>query len=1539
MVDVQTPNLQNVLKEKMAQRRQQLNVTTDTLNESNTFDETFKSKAGNNLMSSMLQRRQQRQVMLDQSMGQSVGKSETSIDDTLKSGPVNLSTSIRERLKDRVKKTQETQDEPIRKLKGLRQQERQTRFDVESEVSETKVEGDDHSVSQDIMPDDILSASMRWKLMSKKGKLSQEDSTDVDEYSFFTKVYEDADYTPSSPPGETVMSEEETNFAFYDTVYALGKPELPKHDPSDKLFFPSKAEAEIVTLHGGDPCYLEEEGIFIGERPSVSSNNWNRMENRLLQTEGGKKWFGINGEMIVTPDPLKQISSRPCINFEVDESLQVYARCTTKNNYGQFLSDGSVHQLSVHVAHISFLHHHLFTKEHVLASHLKELYAQYIERRKEDLTKHMEDRLKSLREAVVGIRSTLGPSPWDSTKPFISDCLHNLKDYQNEIRNIRELCNIEGMKDKTLLKGILTVWKDIKAIRATQEFVSTNVQVLVYKEEVDAKKENKMWQVNIKSAFEERKEELMDVYETDLDNYRTNLKEWKVKSKENRRRQKLNKDSTEQLEIDVLTAKPAPPTKPNLKLLLTEIQETAVKCRKVPGESIVTVELVNTVSATPLEECPPEEQKRRKDIQKASYYGKFLYNNSEVTKTSVIAMTSEFTVNFNETYCVQVVHWPENITFELWDNSANEKVASIYLAIPPNDRHTGNAELEGIDFSSNQKVSTPNSTAVGSGIPTVAVEGAEQSAILLTQGKLIGSSAWVLDEEGKVLAPNRKDISANFGRVDPIYSIGANSLNDMNKVMQWVNESKLDPNDPRNAPLLHLILSSNTEPLSQVKYFRLDHLEKHTYFSTTEEIENNQRFKLLSLRHDGILEYKSIKMIPMHPSEITHFEHENIGVQKEGKIAFKEDGDIFDGPRAAFTKYLKDIQDKIATRSRRVKVVHELSDVVVEDQVPDISTLGRNIAKILEPRHPLRPQRKERKKVTNQAVGISSVDMLVHISQASDLPIRKRVTNESRMFSDSNIGGTPSLITLRPFVEISFQREHRSTFVTDGPNPHWNQELIVPLKVLNNEFSANNLRQISDIVYFNVFDEIIVDILEDDRLRDTNIHQRLERRWLGSFQIPFSTIYSNSRVEGKFKLNVPSVLLGYKKEQSYSQHIDPSSAMSISQNTDKDSYLSIFITVEPPLAPQPSLNEIFDTNEEVRLIRLSAVWEAELNQKFPTRKKKNLMTDVNGKSVFITRYITPQNPPLPIIPEDKAARLTLPAMQHVAKFVSLIPHYEDSTLFSGKCDIWITSELFLKMLAGDEEEHAILLCNYFLYMGITAYVVVGCGVPEGDTCYVLTKTSGNFILWNPSTGDHFPQARPYHPLKTVSHVFNNENIWANIQPYEDPERIRFDNFRDPKSWKPFFSSKNTPSLSTVQVSALEYMETDLEKVSILQDHLEKMLMDKIMEWRDRHVTRWNRYCIVAMRNLLPKLESGLMTEEDQHAALLDIMSSHSLTGFPINMKYSDVNTIVETVYSTNVHISENARVEFALAVYIHPYPNNVLSVWVYVGTLIKKGII
>lgn len=57
-------------------------------------------------------------------------------------------------------------------------------------------------------------------------------------------------------------------------------------------------------------------------------------------------------------------------------------------------------------------------------------------------------------------------------------------------------------------------------------------------------------------------------------------------------------------------------------------------------------------------------------------------------------------------------------------------------------------------------------------------------------------------------------------------------------------------------------------------------------------------------------------------------------------------------------------------------------------------------------------------------------------------------------------------------------------------------------------------------------------------------------------------------------------------------------------------------------------------------------------------------------------------------------------------------------------------------------------------------------------------------------------------------------------------------------------------------------------------------------------------------------------------------------GFPLHLRCSDTGQVLAAVERTGIHLCEHERAEFALAVYIRCYPNDVLSVWVYLANLI-----
>lgn len=60
-----------------------------------------------------------------------------------------------------------------------------------------------------------------------------------------------------------------------------------------------------------------------------------------------------------------------------------------------------------------------------------------------------------------------------------------------------------------------------------------------------------------------------------------------------------------------------------------------------------------------------------------------------------------------------------------------------------------------------------------------------------------------------------------------------------------------------------------------------------------------------------------------------------------------------------------------------------------------------------------------------------------------------------------------------------------------------------------------------------------------------------------------------------------------------------------------------------------------------------------------------------------------------------------------------------------------------------------------------------------------------------------------------------------------------------------------------------------------------------------------------------------------------------MCGFPLNMSYLNTKLITSSLKYAGVHANDDPTVEFGLAVEVYTYPNNVLSIWVYLASLVK----
>ncbi|GIY46724.1 coiled-coil and C2 domain-containing protein 2A [Caerostris darwini] len=385
-----------------------------------------------------------------------------------------------------------------------------------------------------------------------------------------------------------------------------------------------------------------------------------------------------------------------------------------------------------------------------------------------------------------------------------------------------------------------------------------------------------------------------------------------------------------------------------------------------------------------------------------------------------------------------------------------------------------------------------------------------------------------------------------------------------------------------------------------------------------------------------------------------------------------------------------------------------------------------------------------------------------------------------------------------------------------------------------------------------------------------------------------------------------------------------------------DKHVELCHAVEPCLQLPEIFRDQFESAEPEKVLNEVEKWRQSVIPRFPDRMIKLMSVDLSGKWIFVTRFLRSLAPPEELLVGN---RESLETMELLARFVSLIPTVSDSITFPGLCDIWSTSDQFLQMLTGDEEEHAILLCSYFLHLGKKSMLLLGSGIPEGPTAYVATwESQSDVSVWNASTGDHFSVRDNHCPLQTVGCLISPDNVWANIQKNNHPSRINFDVSKS-GDWKPFFSrSFPNPGLRSIQPSFLTYNASDSDYVQKLQEDLKNSLKESIKNWRSNISTTWNSNCNKILHKILTRLERnvGRTASDDSLQELEQVLKKYKVDGFPLTMPYTDIDAVIETVFATSVHLTEDRNAEFSVAVYIHSYPCCVLAVWVYVAVLIPR---
>ncbi|OWR41469.1 putative coiled-coil and C2 domain containing 2A [Danaus plexippus plexippus] len=556
---------------------------------------------------------------------------------------------------------------------------------------------------------------------------------------------------------------------------------------------------------------------------------------------------------------------------------------------------------------------------------------------------------------------------------------------------------------------------------------------------------------------------------------------------------------------------------------------------------------------------------------------------------------------------------------------------------------------------------------------------------------------------------------------------------------------------------------------------------------------------------------------------------------------------------------------------------------------------------------------------------------------------------------------------LRPLVRVSYHGVSAETNTAIGCYPTWNNTLKIKTR----------LEPLSSL-HVDVYDQC-KDILEtdsDDRSGRTTVNYRKYNKWLGGTKIPLHTVLELGHIRGTFKLDVPPLVLGYENVSSKSHptvmsklisHIKRDASLLSLQITTSISYFGGLQTYHRPL-PDDSDNDF--------IIRRLNDFITEYNDDFPTRNISLTFIDSSKRNKCVTEFVQPLPLPsydyFPLDPrktesarskssghsksssskgsrkktfeEDKEDLDTWKTdensitkkIEAAVRYVSLIPTYEARNAHV----VTLTGEELLRVVYGSQLDHTILLASYFLHLGVRCWIVIGFGLPRGRSSYVLVKRHNDkpnepftWCIYDAAAGEKYIVREVGCPLRTVSYVFDCDNIWVNVQRSQECESISFD-FNKSSDWQAVFSK---PIFLPNTIPAKLYSEPyDVED---LRSALETKIKNKIQKWRSHVKTIWNRYWSSLLRDTLVQWEYWSFNPTQPRPTLghrlKQLMASYKIFGFPINTSYLNTHLLMSHVKSTSLHVNDDPSVEFGLAVEVFAYPNNILSVWVFLASITR----
>uniref|UniRef100_F1KQY7 Coiled-coil and C2 domain-containing protein 2A n=1 Tax=Ascaris suum TaxID=6253 RepID=F1KQY7_ASCSU len=680
--------------------------------------------------------------------------------------------------------------------------------------------------------------------------------------------------------------------------------------------------------------------------------------------------------------------------------------------------------------------------------------------------------------------------------------------------------------------------------------------------------------------------------------------------------------------------------------------------------------------------------------------------------------------------------------------------------------------------------------------------------------------------------------------------------------------------------------SGDSRGLFKQQQHKADHfllIPRIVHLCIDEEFDDDLRLEVLKQRSEHkLVNNKNTQRICLIADEIDP----QILTSNEQKVGdrFRLNTSI-DLHLIAGMKYAAMIRSQIRERLSSEQQTKSLYDVVQEEPIPTVcGALGAFVGP-MDASRKLKPMRRAaiRQQVT------SGIDYRIMINVQSAVNLPERIA-----------GG------LQPFVEFAFQGFTAMTTAVSGRNPNWQQS--IGMKINGMEDVENDVELISDSLQLIVYDQMVTKLQSDDR-EPNAVHEQLGKHFIGRVHIPFLTIYCNARIDAYLRIETPLFSSLYK-------------------NSEKPSYIKVVIAIDPAIIPLRIPSTIpAASNESEQLLRKCDQWKNVCRSQFPERRFVSLVSDANGRQVLACRYIRGIKPPSCV--ESSSAERTL---EVACRIVSYVPFIADPNAFPDLRDVLTSADQFLAIGCGNEEEHAVLLCCWLLHLNITAYLLLGSALREGPSAaYVLAFIDTKMMILNPTDGHCYTSDDPMCPLVSVGTAISGLNVYANIQSHEHPSQMHFD-FKKNTHWRALFE-KDKGDIQSVQPELINYANISDDNVMQLRCGLEREIKARFDESRPYGIPQWNLLACRMLREVLGELESPSASCANVDARLAQLRNSYNMNALAIRERYVSVERLVEVVMRTNIHVNSEHTTQFALAVHIQPYMNNVISCCVAIAAL------